>query len=66
MRNFIKGVYIKVSPFEFISIIKYKDVKMVNEHNIAEITGYIDKEKEESYLELASKDKLWVNVEIFD
>lgn len=33
MRDFIKGVYIKVSVFEFISIIKYKDIKMVNEHN---------------------------------
>ena len=66
MNNCIRGVYFKVSPFEFISILKYKDIKMVNEHNVAEISGYIDKEKEQNYLELASKDKLWVNVEIFD
>lgn len=66
MKDCIRGVYIKVSPFEFISIIKYKDIKMVNEHNVAEISGYIDKENEENYLELASKDKLWVNMEIFD
>lgn len=66
MSGTIKSVYLKVSPFEFISILEYKDIKMVNEHGIAQISGYIDSEKEQEYLEIASKDSLWVNIDVFD
>lgn len=62
----MKSVYIRVKEFEFINILTFEELKRVNEHGIAKVSGYIPIDLEETYLEMVSKEHTFVNIEILD
>lgn len=55
------AVRLIVNPFEFISFLELKCSKKLNQHGVIKITGLIEQEKEQEYMDMASKE-IWVNV----
>lgn len=55
-RPSVKVQQIKVSPFSFQTILEAEFKKEVNEHGHAKVTGYIEEEKEQSYLQQSQQE----------
>ncbi|MCM1233946.1 MAG: hypothetical protein NC489_27890 [Ruminococcus flavefaciens] len=57
----MRAVRIKVDPFSFVNFLKVECTKELNQHGMIKITGVIEQEDENVYLNMASQET-WVNV----
>lgn len=57
----MRAVRLIVNPFEFISFLELKCSKELNQHGVVKITGLIEQEKGQEYMDMASKET-WVSV----
>lgn len=61
----MRDTNIKISPFEFLEVVRYEGVKKENEHSYAKFSGYIRAELEDSYVEMALNE-VWAKVTAVD
>lgn len=61
----MKACQIRVNPFEFIEIIEYRAFKKENEHGLVTVTGFIQNDLENTYVEMALQE-VWAQVVAFD
>ncbi len=57
----MRAVRLIVNPFEFVSFLELKCSKELNQHGVIKITGLIEQEKGQEYMDMASKET-WVSV----
>lgn len=58
-------IKIVVKPFQMLSILSYTGVQEVNEHGYVEITGMIQADRKDEYIQKAMKET-WVQILIYD
>lgn len=61
----MKEIKIKTNPFEFLIIKEIEIYRKINQHSKAVVSGYIDEELEDSYLQMGLEE-IQMKIELFD
>lgn len=56
---------IKVKPFEFLNILEYTGIQILNEHGVVAISGHISEQAQKDYIRMLLGE-VWAEVIIFD